>query len=202
MKYVNTWWILPLLFLAACTAPAMDNTDEMKDVKDEMMEEDSVDESLDEETLAQKETMLPSWFSTELTDVRTGETYTLNDFKGERVVVEAFAVWCPKCTAQQKTIMDIRSQGEDDVIHVNLNLDPSEDEDKVRSHIESNGFDWYYSVAPSSMGQALVESFGAGVASAPTIPMWIICEDQSFEFLDRGQKSKADIDEAFGKCSA
>ena len=33
------------------------------------------------------------WLDTELTDVSTGETFRLSDFKGRPVLLHAFAVW-------------------------------------------------------------------------------------------------------------
>jgi hypothetical protein len=34
-----------------------------------------------------------AWLDTELTDVSTGETFRLSDFKGRPVLLHAFAVW-------------------------------------------------------------------------------------------------------------
>ena len=44
------------------------------------------------------------WMNTELKDVRIGETFKISDFRGEPVLVESFAVWCPTCTKQQNEI--------------------------------------------------------------------------------------------------
>jgi thiol-disulfide isomerase/thioredoxin len=40
----------------------------------------------------------------ELTDVATGQTFKLSDFKGKPVLLESFAVWCPTCLRQQETL--------------------------------------------------------------------------------------------------
>ncbi|MFB6351225.1 MAG: SDR family NAD(P)-dependent oxidoreductase, partial [Bradymonadaceae bacterium] len=39
-----------------------------------------------------------SWRTVDLTDVRTGEAFTISQFEGRPVLLEFFAVWCPKCT--------------------------------------------------------------------------------------------------------
>ena len=42
----------------------------------------------------------PEWFNVELTDVQTGETFTMNDYAGKVVLVETMAIWCPNCIIQ------------------------------------------------------------------------------------------------------
>ena len=54
----------------------------------------------DEESTAAEPAV--AWLATELTDVATGETFTLAEFAGTPVLLESFAVWCPICTNQQK----------------------------------------------------------------------------------------------------
>jgi hypothetical protein len=46
---------------------------------------------------------LATWRTAELTDVLTGETFRINEFRGRPVLVETFAVWCPICTTQRNT---------------------------------------------------------------------------------------------------
>ena len=43
----------------------------------------------------------PAWFGVVLTNVGTGESFTINDFKGKVVLVETLAMWCPSCKKQQ-----------------------------------------------------------------------------------------------------
>ena len=44
------------------------------------------------------------WKETELTDVLTGETYKSSDFRGQTIIDESIAVWCPKLTSHQEKI--------------------------------------------------------------------------------------------------
>ncbi len=50
----------------------------------------------------------PQWMKTQLTDVRTNETFTVDGFD-RPVLLESFAVWCPTCTSQQKEIQKLHS---------------------------------------------------------------------------------------------
>ena len=126
------------------------------------------------------------WLNTELTDVRTGESFRISDFEGKPILLETFAVWCPTCTRQQEKIKDFHEEpgySEEDVVSISLNVDPSEDEERVREHIERNGFHWRYAVSPEGATQSLIEDFGVGITSAPSVPMVLICGDLSHRKL-------------------
>jgi len=129
----------------------------------------------------------------ELTDVTTGETFKISDFAGKPVLVESFAVWCPTCTEQQKQTKKLESQVGSAIIHVSLDTDPNEDEARVREHIETYGFDWYYAVSPIELTNSLREEFGNTIISAPLVPMILVCPDQSTRFLRSGIKSADDL---------
>jgi len=124
------------------------------------------------------------WMNFELKDVRTGETFKISDFKGKPVLLESFAVWCPTCTKQQKKVKELHDEIGDDVISISIDTDASEDEDRIREHIERNGFEWFYAISPIEMTQSLIGEFGPGIVQAPAVPMVLICEDGSFRKLD------------------
>ncbi|MCH7568613.1 MAG: redoxin family protein [Nanoarchaeota archaeon] len=123
------------------------------------------------------------WMNFELTDVATGEIFKISDFAGKPILLESFAVWCPTCTKQQKEIKGLHDEVGDSVISISLDTDPSEDEDRIRSHINANDFTWYYAISPIDMTQSLIDEFGVSIVSAPTAPMILICEDGSFRKL-------------------
>ncbi len=77
----------------------------------------------------------------ELTDVATGETFKISDFKGKPILLESFAVWCPTCLAQQKEVKKVKQIEGENIIHISLDTDPNEDEDKISEHIERNELD-------------------------------------------------------------
>ena len=59
-----------------------------------------------------------------------------------------------------------------------------------------NGFDWKYSVAPGDVTQSLIGEFGTKIVNAPSVPMILICEDQSYRFLKGGLKQASDLEQA------
>ena len=135
----------------------------------------------------------PGWMEIELTDVATGETFKVSDFKGKPILLESFAVWCPTCLAQQKEMKKVKQIDGENIIHISLDTDPNEDEDKVREHIEKNELDWYFAVSPVELTQALIDEFGLNFVSAPRAPVVLICEDQSTRFLRSGVKPAEEL---------
>ena len=144
-----------------------------------------------------------AWLATELTDVASGETFTLAEFAGTPILLESFAVWCPICTNQQKQVRALHEEVGDEVVSIALNTDPNEDRDLVAAHITRHGFDWRYAVAPAELILALKEEFGVGILNAPSAPMVLICPDQSMrEMLKRGVKRPAFLQEQVAACAA
>ncbi|MDE0024822.1 MAG: redoxin family protein [Spirochaetaceae bacterium] len=144
-----------------------------------------------------------AWLATELTDVASGETFTLAEFAGTPVLLESFAVWCPICTNQQKQVRALHEEVGDEVVSIALNTDPNEDRDKVAAHIARHGFDWRYAVAPVELILALKEEFGVGFLNAPSAPMVLICPDQNVrEMLKRGVKRANFLQEQVAACAA
>lgn len=139
-----------------------------------------------------EETGAGNWTTIGLTDVRSGDTFTVAEF-GRPVLVETFAVWCPTCTRQQEEVKKLHDQIGDDIVSVSLNTDPNEDAQKVRRHIQQNGFDWRYAVAPPELTQALVDQFGPSILNAPLAPMIVVCPDGTTERLPNGVKPASEL---------
>jgi thiol-disulfide isomerase/thioredoxin len=126
-----------------------------------------------------------SWRSIELTTVRGEESFSIGGLDGP-VVIQSFAVWCPKCQQQSEELAKLG----DSATVVGLNTDPNEDAEKVRQHAESNGFDWRFAVAPTGMTDSLIDQFGTTVTNAPSTPVIVACEGNA-EFLS-GEINPAD----------
>ena len=145
----------------------------------------------------------PDWHNIQLEDVNTGEVYTIGELNDKPILLESFAVWCPKCTQQQREIKKLHEEIGDTVISIGLDIDSNEDKNTILKHIQSNGFDWIYSISPPDLTKELTNEFGREVVSAPIVPMILICEDGNSYFLDRGFKSveklKASINEKCGQ---
>jgi len=172
--------------------------DSAGDGADGAADEESGDESTDSGSTAAKESAGgsgASWQTTELTDVLTEETFSVDGLGGP-VVVQSFAVWCPKCQRQSEELSKI---GESATV-VGLNTDPNEDAEKVRQHAERNGFDWRFAVAPTEMTQSLVDEFGTTVTNAPSTPIIVACDDGVAEFFAGSQQSADQIRSAAAEC--
>lgn len=152
--------------------------------------QDSPDDDI---TSPQNDGVASIWMDIELIDVATGEPFRISDFKGKPVLMESFAVWCPTCLQQQKQIEELKSVEGDSIVHISLDTDPNEDEAKIREHIETHGFNWYYAVSPINLTLALIDEFGQSVIFAPGAPVVLVCEDGATRLLRKGVKSADEL---------
>lgn len=132
-----------------------------------------------------------NWQQTQLVDVRDGENFTVAELE-KPLIVETFAVWCPTCTRQQQEIQELHQNT--NITSVSLDVDPNEDREKVLEHIEREGFDWYYAVAPSELTRKLVEEYDSSIANPPSAPMILVCENGTRK-LENGVKTASEIKE-------
>jgi thiol-disulfide isomerase/thioredoxin len=139
--------------------------------------------------------MAAAWRTTELTEVRGGETFTIDSLEPP-VVVQSFAVWCPTCQRQSEQLAAVA----DSLTVVGLNTDPNEDAEKVRQHAADNGFDWRFAVAPTAMTESLIDAFGTTVTNAPSTPLVFVCGDGSAEFVAGNVRTAAEIETTAGDC--
>lgn len=139
------------------------------------------------------------WKNIELKDARTGSSYKIVDFKGKTVLLESFAVWCPLCLKQQQIIQQLEQQSAGEIISISLDTDPNEEQEIVKQHAISNNFNWYFSVSPKQMTDALINEFGLTVVHAPSTPVILICADQKTRLLGKGVKSAEKLQEEISK---
>jgi len=137
----------------------------------------------------------PAWFGAQLTNVRSGETFTINDFKGKVVLVETLAMWCPNCKKQQMQVQALHEQLGDnpDFISIGLDIDPNENGEDLKAYTDSNGFDWIYAVAPAEVSRELGNLYGAEFLNPPSTPMFIIDRKGEVHPLPFGIKSAEDL---------
>jgi len=140
------------------------------------------------------------WMNFELTNVNTGETFTISELNDKPILLESFAVWCPTCTKQQNEIKKLHEEVGDSFVSISIDTDPNEDEARILQHTQSNGFNWHYAVAPSDLTRSLIDEFGVGIINAPSAPVILICEDGSFRQLGSGVKKVPELQEAIATC--
>ncbi len=105
-----------------------------------------------------------SWVDTNMTDVITGNRFNIRQLiaEGKPVIIHTFAVWCPGCTKQLLESTNKLSDNPDITI-VGLDIDPNEDKNTLKYHVEKNKFKGYYANAPSDLTKALISLHGADV---------------------------------------
>lgn len=208
MKFGYKLFVLLVILsfiLAACggvTSPAVtnkpDDTMMEKPTEEAMMpHSDNVPETMPESPGATEEAMMesPVWFSASLTDVNTGETFTINDLKGKVILVETMAVWCINCFKQQTQVKALHmSLGErDDFVSLGMDIDPNEDAAKLKSFVEKNDFDWMYAVSPAEVSREFASLYGGQFLNPPSTPMLIIDRHGEAHPLPFGIKSADDL---------
>jgi cytochrome oxidase Cu insertion factor (SCO1/SenC/PrrC family) len=132
----------------------------------------------------------PDWFDMELTDVQTGETFTMNDYAGKVVLLETMAIWCPNCVVQANEVRNLQELlgNPADLISVTLDVDFNEDEASLKEYASGYGFDWHFAVAPLLVARALGNLYTAQYLNPPLSPMLIIDRDGNVHHLEYGLK--------------
>ena len=132
----------------------------------------------------------PDWFDMELTDVQTGETFTMNDYAGQVVLLETMAMWCPNCLVQSNEVRKLHESlgNPDDLISVSLDVDVNEDSASLKEYALKYGFDWHYAVAPLEVARALGNLYTAQYLNPPLAPMLVIDRYGNVHHLEYGLK--------------
>lgn len=133
----------------------------------------------------------PAWFDIELTDVQTGETFSMNDYAGKVVLVETMAMWCPNCLFQASEVRKMHKllDNPDDVISVSLDVDLHEDAASLKDYTEEYGFEWHFAIAPLQVARALGNLYSAQYLNPPLSPMLVIDRNGEVHQLEYGHKS-------------
>ncbi len=176
----------------------MEKPGEAMATPDAMMEKPGEAMATPEAMMKEETMMAPAWFSAALTDVATGQTFTVQDLKGKVVLVENLAQWCPNCLKQQKQVNELHKLlGErDDFASLGLDIDPNEDAASLKAYIAKNGFTWKYAVAPAEVSREIGQLYGSQFLNPTATPMLIIDRHGEVHPLPTGIKSAADLQAA------
>ena len=133
----------------------------------------------------------PEWFGLEMTDVQTGESFTINDFAGKVVLLETMAVWCPTCRKQEDEVLRLHELLGDpaDLVSISLDTDMGETADVLKAYAETLGYDWHVALAPLLVARALGNLYSAQYLNPPVSPMLVIDRDGNVLGLPFGLKS-------------
>jgi cytochrome oxidase Cu insertion factor (SCO1/SenC/PrrC family) len=198
--------LLLAVLLTACGGAAtpeamMDKSEEAMTASDHdtMMDKPEEEAMADapEESMKMEEDMMaaPAWFGVALTDARTGQTFSVNDFKGKVVLVETMAMWCSNCFKQQTQVkaLDEVVGERDDFISIGLDIDPNEETGVLKGYVESKGFDWYYAVSPVDVSREIASLYGDQFLNPPSTPIVVIDRHGEAHALPFGIKSADDL---------
>jgi thiol-disulfide isomerase/thioredoxin len=138
---------------------------------------------------------LPAWFDLPMTDVQSGETFTISDFAGKVVLVETMAMWCPNCVMQANEVRDLHNLlgNSEDLISISLDVDVNESAPSLKDYSEGYGFDWRYAVAPLEVARALGNLYSAQYLNPPLSPMLLIDRKGEVHELPYGRKDADDL---------
>jgi thiol-disulfide isomerase/thioredoxin len=208
MKSRNTLFSLVFLLGVLLTACGGAVTPEatMEDSHDETMTEPTHDATMDDSIPSPEADMnesadmmeSPAWFSASLTDARTGQTFSINDFQGKVVLVETMAIWCSNCLKQQGQVKTLHEQlgARDDFISVGLDIDPNENTAALKSYVESKEFDWWYAVPSNNVSREIASLYGDQFLNPPSTPIVVIDRHGEAHPLPFGIKSADDLMQA------
>ena len=140
----------------------------------------------------------PNWFSVSLTDARTGDAFSINDFQGKVVLVETMAIWCSNCLKQQGQVKALHEQlgMRDDFVSIGLNIDPNETTDALKVYVEDKGFDWLYAVPSKDVSREIASLYGDQFLNPPSTPIVVIDRNGEAHPLPFGIKSADELMEA------
>lgn len=139
------------------------------------------------------------WAAATLTDVSTGQTFTIASLAGKPVFVEAMAIWCTNCRAQQGRFTEAFGKLPNGAAeYVVLTIDPSETAADLARYKQGRGFAGRYAVAGKDVSAALQAEFGANVLNPPSVPLIFISPSGEVQF-STGPES---VDEIVGRVGA
>lgn len=164
-------------------------------VPDEMMDSTPTPDSMMAESTNEVMMEAPSWLGASLTEVTTGETFTIHDYKGKVVLVELMAEWCSTCKKQQMEVKLLHEQlgMPADLVTIALDIDPNENADTLKTYADDNGFDWMYAISPADVSREIGNLYGDLYLNPPSAPMLIIDRKGEVHPLPFGIKSADDL---------
>ena len=102
----------------------------------------------------------------ELTDVRSGTTFTVADLNDLPVLIQPFTLTCPVCIRQQAEIANLHATGDIPFLMIGLDIDPNGDEPSLRAYTGQHNSYGLYARSPTEMTRSLVGEFGMQIGRA------------------------------------
>ena len=122
----------------------------------------------------------------ELTDVRTGDVFTLAQLAADEgtVLLEPMAIWCSSCRAQQHEVVEAHAMG--DFTSVSLDVDLTELPEDLAAYADREGWGWRFAMADADLYRLLQDRFGRAATNPPSTPLIVIEPDGTVRPLEFG----------------
>lgn len=195
--------VFVVMFAISACSPSLSTQESVNQPTVEAVVQNPTMESEPESPMTVTETPLmddmpantPAWFAMSLTDVRTGDAFTLNDHNGKVILVENLAMWCSNCKKQQTQVKQLHEllAGRGDFISIGLDIDTNENAADLKTYIENNGFDWTYAIASAEMAREISDLYGAQFLNPPSTPILIIDRNGIVHPMPFGIKSADEL---------
>jgi len=139
----------------------------------------------------------PEWLSIELTDVATGEKFTIAGLGSDVVLIQNMAQWCTTCRAQAEEVKKLRQAFgvEDGLAIVSLDIDVNEDAATLKAYRAKAGYNWRFAVAPADVLREIGDLYGAQFLNPPSAPMLLVNSQGAVLPLPSGLKTAATLQE-------
>ena len=148
----------------------------------------------------------PTWMTIELADACSGATFTLTDFAGKTVYIEAMATWCPPCRDQLARVKEATAQlpeeERDDIVIIALSSEVDLPRETLAEYAAGNEFPFIFAVMPVEMLQTMADELGQEIAVPPAMPHLIVAPDGSIGELHTGSASPEDLLTLFAEARA
>ena len=139
----------------------------------------------------------PAWHDINLTDVRTGASFTLANYAGRTLYLQPMSAGCAECFVLQTQVQEARNRlNPDQYIFISVSVDPAT---TLVDFANARGFDWIFISAGSDFYAGLVETFGASVTDLSGAPHFVISPTGAVSNLSTGQHS---ADQLIGELTA
>ena len=138
------------------------------------------------------------WATATLTDVATGETFTIADLAGKPIFIESMAIWCGNCREQQGRFTEAFSKMAPGIAeYVVLTVEEAETAEELARYKADRGFTGRYAVAGKDVARALEAEFGPNAINPPAVPVVFVSATGEVSF-GTGVESVDEIVEAAG----
>jgi peroxiredoxin len=128
-----------------------------------------------------------SWKDIELTNVETGEPFTIAALAGNVVAIEPMAIWCTQCKVQNDNFKQAHSELEAAGVQViSLAVEPNEQPGALAEYADRRGYEWTFALSTTELSRALADQFTAQVLSVPATPLIVLSPDGEVAFQDFG----------------